>query len=79
MTTAHIEPQLFILSLERYRHSPGDRCTKDGKAIDCPEPELIDQLGHTWILRDEDTANRLAKALVHAVELCGGGSKPEPF
>jgi hypothetical protein len=28
---------------------------------------------------DEDTANRLAKAMVHAVELCGGGSKPEPF
>jgi hypothetical protein len=29
--------------------------------------------------RDEETANRVAKALVHAVELCGGGSKPEPF
>ena len=28
---------------------------------------------------DEDTANRVAKAMVHAVELCGGGSKPEPF
>jgi len=29
--------------------------------------------------RDEDAANRVAKALVHAVELCGGGSKPELF
>jgi hypothetical protein len=28
---------------------------------------------------DEDTANRVAKALVHAVELCGGGSTPELF
>jgi hypothetical protein len=28
---------------------------------------------------DEDTANRVAKAFQHAVELCGGGSKPEPF
>jgi hypothetical protein len=28
---------------------------------------------------DEDLANRVAKAMVHAVELCGGGSKPEPF
>jgi hypothetical protein len=28
---------------------------------------------------DEQLANRVAKALVHAVELCGGGSKPEPF
>jgi hypothetical protein len=32
------------------------------------------------VFRDEDTANRVAKALVHAVELCGGGQKsPEPF
>jgi hypothetical protein len=28
---------------------------------------------------DEDLANRVAKAMLHAVELCGGGSKPEPF
>jgi hypothetical protein len=28
---------------------------------------------------DEQLANRVAKALVHAVERCGGGSKPEPF
>jgi hypothetical protein len=34
-----------------------------------------------WALnfKDQDTPNRLAKAMVHAVELCGGGSKPEPF
>jgi len=31
------------------------------------------------LFRDEDMANRVAKAMVHAVELCGGGSKPEPF
>jgi hypothetical protein len=28
--------------------------------------------------RDEDTADRLAKALTHAIELCGGGNK-DPF
>jgi hypothetical protein len=28
---------------------------------------------------DEETANRVAKAMIHAVELCGGGSQPEPF
>jgi hypothetical protein len=28
---------------------------------------------------DEETANRVAKALIHAIELCGGGAKPEPF
>ena len=31
-------------------------------------------------VRDEDTANRLAKALTHAMELCGGGvTKKELF
>ncbi len=28
---------------------------------------------------DEEMANRVAKAMVHAVEVCGGGGKPEPF
>ncbi|MGA2834581.1 MAG: hypothetical protein ABSE55_16050 [Terracidiphilus sp.] len=28
---------------------------------------------------DEVMANRIAKAMIHAVELCGAGSKPEPF
>jgi hypothetical protein len=28
---------------------------------------------------EEDMANRVAKALVHAVELCGGGEQNEPF
>jgi hypothetical protein len=27
--------------------------------------------GHTF--RDEDTANHVAKAMIHAMELCGGG------
>jgi hypothetical protein len=33
---------------------------------------------HAFGFFDESLANRVAKALVHAVELCGGGSK-EPF
>ena len=33
----------------------------------------------SWYFTDEDVANRVAKAIVHAGELCGGGSKPEPF
>jgi hypothetical protein len=33
-----------------------------------------------FIIRDEDLANRVAKAMLHAVELCGGGGgKSEPF
>jgi CRISPR/Cas system CMR subunit Cmr6 (Cas7 group RAMP superfamily) len=31
------------------------------------------------LFSDEQMANRVAKAMVHAVELCGGGGKPEPF
>jgi hypothetical protein len=31
------------------------------------------------LFSDEQMANRVAKAIVHAVELCGGGGKPEPF
>ncbi len=31
------------------------------------------------VFSDEQLVDRVAKALVHAVELCGGGSKPEPF
>jgi len=34
----------------------------------------------TFFFVDEDMANRVAKAMLHGVELCGGGgSKPEPF
>ena len=35
-------------------------------------------IGYIFNLYDESLANRIAKAIVHAVELCGGGSK-EPF
>jgi tetratricopeptide (TPR) repeat protein len=31
-----------------------------------------------WLFYDEDTADRVAKALTHATELCGGG-KADPF
>jgi hypothetical protein len=34
---------------------------------------------NTFYFREEAMANRMAKALVHAVELCGGGKKEEPF
>jgi hypothetical protein len=32
----------------------------------------------TYLFTDEDTANRVAKAMTHAVELCGGGNN-DPF
>jgi hypothetical protein len=36
------------------------------------------QYNNIFFLNDEDLANRLAKAIVHAAELCGGGNK-DPF
>jgi len=44
-----------------------------------PENSDFTDKENKFIFRDEETANRVAKAMVHAVELCGGGSKPEPF
>lgn len=37
--------------------------------------------GHRYkfVFADADLADRVAKAMLHAVKLCGGGSKPEPF
>jgi hypothetical protein len=32
-----------------------------------------------FYFQDATVADRVARALTHAVELCGGGSKPEPF
>jgi hypothetical protein len=34
---------------------------------------------NTFRFTDANLADRVAKAFTHAVELCGGGSKPEPF
>jgi hypothetical protein len=75
--SARVEPAYFVLSLGRAEK--GVSCTRDGKAIECGEPTLFDQLANVAFFREEDMANRVAKAMVHAVELCGGGSKPEAF
>jgi hypothetical protein len=43
-------------------------------------PESDNNIGEFVLhFRDEETANRVAKAIIHAIELCGGGNKPEPF
>ncbi len=76
--TARAEPDVFVLSLVEGGWKKKE-CKENGQEVACPKPNLWSRMGHTWSFRDEDTANRVAKALVHAVELCGGGSKPEPF
>jgi hypothetical protein len=47
-----------------------------------PSPNLLEDAepdSYDFYFHDEDTANRVAKAVVHAIEQCGGGSQPEPF
>jgi hypothetical protein len=50
--------------------------------VDPPHFALIAQRTgggtNTIYFTDEDTANRVAKAMIHAIELCGGGNK-DPF
>jgi len=76
--TAQVQPGYFLLSVGAA--SKGSECTRNKKPIACPEPNAIDRLALTLIFRDEDVSNRVAKAMMHAVELCGGGQKsPEPF
>ncbi len=61
---SNVEPPIFLLNLRRtIRLANG----KDGKTA------------NSFSFSDEQLANRVAKAMVHAVELCGGGAKPEPF
>jgi hypothetical protein len=76
--TAQVQPGYFLLS--RGPASKGGTCTRNGKPIACPDPTVYDRLALTLNFRDEDIVNRVAKAMMHAVELCGGGQKsPEPF
>jgi hypothetical protein len=43
------------------------------------EKDLTNKMGG-FVFRDEDTANHVAKAMIHAMELCGGGkTKKELF
>jgi hypothetical protein len=77
--TARVVPELFVLRLIA---PPPEQCTENGRDLKvngvCPTPFWAVMLD-TWRFHDVDTANRVAKAVVHAVELCGGGSPPEPF
>jgi len=53
---------------------------RESSANNDEAPEVKDRNvpDYGFTIRDEETANRLAKALTHAVELCGGGNK-DPF
>jgi hypothetical protein len=64
------------------QHSRMTICTK-GIILSkqsCKNPESDTNVGvFTLHFRDEEMAGRVAKAMIHAIDLCGGGSPPEPF
>jgi len=55
------------------------RTVKDVPEITALVIELSKGVEYPIRFYEQETADRVAKALVHAVELCGGGPKPEPF
>jgi hypothetical protein len=82
---------IVVLPLEQAREelaraNHGDWVTTKTYSVDPPvfmlEVHETDTGDFPFLLfefRDEQLANRVAKAMVHAVELCGGGGKSEPF
>jgi hypothetical protein len=75
--TATVTPPIFYLVFSASKavfpnHSTSTHGEQPAESRDVKVKE------QHFTFRDEDTANRVAKAMVHAVELCGGGNK-DPF
>jgi hypothetical protein len=73
----HVDPQVYVVAIDLNSGLvTGHRqFLKNDKSVGDDEVQFNDP---SLKFRDEDTANRVAKAMIHAVELCGGGSK-DPF
>jgi hypothetical protein len=61
------------------RTGEATKTVKDVPAISALVIKLSGGRDPTIRFYEQEMADRVAKALVHAVELCGGGPKPEPF
>jgi hypothetical protein len=72
-------PTVFIVKLSASSAVfPSHTSTTKGNQAPAEEDSTGKTSGYTF--RDEDTANRVAKAMTHAMELCGGGvTKKELF
>ncbi|MGB9408756.1 MAG: hypothetical protein WCA89_14555 [Terracidiphilus sp.] len=55
------------------------KTVKDVPEISVLNIKLLNGSDHSIRIYEQEMADRIAKAMVHAVELCGGGAKPEPF
>ena len=77
--TVTVTPTVFIVRLwASSAIFAGHNSTTKGKQAPV-EQDFTSKTGNITT-RDEDTANRLAKAMTHAMELCGGGvTKKEIF
>jgi hypothetical protein len=75
--TVTVTPPIFylVLSASKAVFSSHKTVTYGMQPVESGDYKLKEQF---FEFRDEDTANRVAKAMVHAVELCGGGNK-DPF
>lgn len=77
--TSTVTPPVFCVKLwASSAVFTGHSSTTKGKQAPV-EQDFTSKTGG-FTIRDEDTANRVAKALIHAMELCGGGvTKKEIF
>lgn len=72
---ATFTPEIYVLSLRATKKGAFSQAyvNTDGPNSNFEADEMY------FIFRDEQTANRVAKAMQHAVLLCGGDSRAEPF
>jgi hypothetical protein len=72
------EKQSIEEHFKQHNRKPSRSCSVDPPIIELAVVPKYTRSTY-FLFLDEELANRVAKALVHAVELCGGGSEPEPF
>jgi hypothetical protein len=78
--TATVTPPVFFLGLSSSNALAVTSHTSTTSGGQAPVEKDVTNKSAAIAIRDEDTANRLAKAMTHAMELCGGGvAKKELF
>jgi hypothetical protein len=76
--TASYTPAVYLLLLKGTKKDAFSHHSTYSKGKEPPQDSDFKNDSTWFIFRDEETANRVAKAMLHAVELCGGGNK-DPF
>ena len=76
--TAVYTPPVFVLALKGTKKDAFSYHAQYTVGKQAPHQDDFAADRNQFDFRDEETADRVAKAMLHAVELCGGGNK-EPF